>query len=46
MELNYTVDFGVDDLGNAIEKGVTHEKLVWQRSGVTVEEFEPVYATE
>lgn len=44
MELDYTVDFGVDDLGNAIEKGVTHEKLVWQRSGVSLEEFAPVYA--
>lgn len=44
MELSYTVDFGNDDLGKAIEKGVTHEKLVWQRSGVAIEEFAPVYA--
>ena len=43
MELNYTVDFGTDDYGNAIEKGTTHEKMVWQRSGVTIEEFVPVY---
>ena len=44
MELNYTIDFGVDDYGNAIEKGITQEKLVWQRSGVTIEEFVPVYS--
>ena len=43
MELNYTVDFGVDDYGNAIEKGTTHEKMVWERSGVVFEEFAPVY---
>lgn len=43
LELNYTVDFGVDDYGNAIEKGSTHEKMIWQRSGVTIEEFAPVY---
>ncbi len=43
MELNYTVDFGVDDYGNAIEKGSTHEKLVWWRSGVSIEEFTPIY---
>lgn len=44
MELNYTIDFGVDDYGNAIEKGITQEKLIWQRSGVTIEEFVPVYS--
>ena len=44
MELNYTVDFNaVDDYGNAIEKGVTHEQMVWQRSGITREEFSPIY---
>ena len=43
MELNYTIDFGVDDYGNAIEKGVTHEKMVWQRSGVKTEEFAVKY---
>lgn len=36
MELNYTVT--VD--GKQFSK---HEKLVWQRSGVTLEEFAPVY---
>ena len=42
MELNYTVDFGLD------EKGLphlfsTHEKMIWQRSGVKIEEFAPIY---
>jgi hypothetical protein len=37
MELNYTVDFGGG------KKFSTHEKMVWQRSGVTIEEFVPVY---
>ena len=37
MELNYSVDFGNG------HKWSTHEKMVWQRSGVTIEEFEPVY---
>ena len=37
MELNYTVDFGDG------KKFSTHEKMVWQRSGVTIEEFVPVY---
>ena len=37
MELNYTVDFGNG------HKWSTHEKMVWQRSGVTKEEFSPVY---
>jgi hypothetical protein len=37
MELNYTVDFGNG------HKWSTHEKMVWQRSGVTKEEFNPVY---
>ena len=43
MELNYSIDFGVDDAGNAIQKDATHEKMVWQRSGVVIEEFVPVY---
>jgi hypothetical protein len=43
MELNYTIDFGVDDYGNHIEGAAVHEKLVWQRSGVKLEEFSPVY---
>ena len=37
MELNYTVDVGG---GKTFS---THEKMVWQRSGVTIEEFAPVY---
>ena len=37
LELNYTVDFG----GGV--SMTTHEKMVWQRSGVTIEEFTPVY---
>ena len=37
MELNYTVDFGG---GLTLAK---HEKLVWQRSGVKLEEFVPTY---
>lgn len=37
MELNYSVDFGG---GKTFS---THEKMVWQRSGVTIEEFTPVY---
>ena len=37
LELNYTVDFGG---GKTFS---THEKMVWQRSGVTIEEFAPVY---
>lgn len=37
MELNYTVDFG------AGHQYSTHEKMVWQRSGVKSEEFAPVY---
>ena len=43
LELNYTIDFGVDDYGNHIEGAAVHEKLVWQRSGVKVEEFSPIY---
>ncbi len=42
MELNYTVNFGKDELGNDIILN-THEKLVWQRSGVKLEEFKPTY---
>jgi hypothetical protein len=39
MELEYAVDFNAtDELGNPIKTSV-HEKLVWQRSGVTTEEF-------
>lgn len=37
LELNYTVDFGG---GKTFS---THEKMIWQRSGVTIEEFAPVY---
>ena len=37
MELNYTVDFGNGHSWS------THEKMVWKRSGVTIEEFAPVY---
>lgn len=37
LELNYTVSF---DGGHQFS---THEKLVWQRSGVTIKEFKPVY---
>ncbi|MBQ8989338.1 MAG: DUF1735 domain-containing protein [Prevotella sp.] len=37
MELDYTVDFGGG------HKWSTHEKMVWKRSGVTIEEFTPVY---
>ena len=37
MELNYTVDFGNGHSWS------THEKMVWQRSGVTINEFTPVY---
>ncbi len=42
MELNYTVSFGKDELGNDLQ-WTTHEKLVWLRSGVKFEEFTPVY---
>ena len=37
LELNYTVDFGDG------HKWSVNEKMVWERSGVTVEEFSPVY---
>ena len=37
MELNYTVDFGNN------HKWSTHEKMVWERSGVKITEFAPVY---
>jgi len=37
MELNYTVDFGDN------HKLAVHEKMIWERSGVTIEEFSPVY---
>ena len=37
MELNYTVDFGNGHTWS------THEKMVYQRSGVTIQEFTPVY---
>lgn len=37
MELNYTVDFG-----NGVTFS-THEKLVWYRSGITTQEFAPIY---
>ena len=37
MELNYNVDFGDG------HKLAVHENMVWERSGVTIEEFAPVY---
>lgn len=37
MELNYNVDFGD---GHTL---AVHENMVWERSGVTSEEFAPVY---
>lgn len=37
MELDYAVDFGNG------HRWSTHEKLVWWRSGVTFEEFNPTY---
>ena len=37
MELNYNVTFAN---GKTLSK---HEKMVWQRSGVTIQEFAPVY---
>lgn len=37
MELNYSVTFADG------HQFATHEKLVWQRSGVTIEEFSPIY---
>ncbi len=37
MELKYTVNFGDKEFS-------THEKLVWERSGVKTTEFAPVYA--
>lgn len=43
LELNYTVNLGVDDYGYAIAPGSVHEKMVWQRSGVVTEEFSPSY---
>lgn len=42
LELNYSIDFGTDEYGNPITDA-THEKMIWQRSGVTIEEFSPVY---
>ncbi len=42
MELNYSLDFGKDELGNE-RKFATHEKMVWWRSGVKFEEFTPTY---
>ena len=38
MELNYTVTFADG------KQFSTHEKMVWQRSGVTLTEFAPVYS--
>lgn len=37
LELDYAVDFGEG------HKWATHEKMIWERSGVKVEEFSPVY---
>lgn len=42
MSLNYSLDFGKDELGNDI-KFAKNEKLVWFRSGVTLKEFAPIY---
>lgn len=43
MDLSYKLDFHTtDELGNAIKADV-HEKLVWQRSGVTLHEFSANY---
>ena len=43
MELNYQLNaIDTDELGNVISANV-QEKLVWQRSGVTIEEFKSVY---
>ncbi len=43
MELTYNIDFNeTDEVGNA-QKAAVSEKLVWQRSGVTIEEFKSVY---
>ena len=40
MELDYTITFAD---GKSFSK---HEKMVWQRSGVTIEEFTPVYVVK
>jgi hypothetical protein len=40
MELDYTITFAD---GKTFSK---HEKMVWQRSGVTIEEFAPVYVVK
>ncbi len=37
LELNYTINF------TGGKTYSVHEKLVWQRSGVTIEEFTPIY---
>lgn len=43
MDLNYNVDFGVDEKGIA-RTFSKNERLVWQRSGlVPAEEFAPIY---
>lgn len=43
MELNYQLPaIDTDELGNVINANV-QEKLVWQRSGVKLEEFSPIY---
>ena len=42
MELDYSLDFG-EDIHNLPHKFSTHERMVWQRSGVNVQEFSPVY---
>lgn len=43
MELSYQLSaIDTDELGNVINANV-QEKLVWQRSGVTLKEFKPTY---
>lgn len=43
MELSYQLSaIDTDELGNVINANV-QEKLVWQRSGVKIEEFSPIY---
>ena len=42
MELDYALDFG-EDIKGLPHKFSTHEKMIWERSGVVLEEFSPVY---
>lgn len=43
MEISYTIDYGYDDYGNHIQGAEVHQKMVWERSGVVMEEFSPIY---